>query len=89
MKRKESAVRILAALLGLYAAAGMCASAAALGKTGRQLRELSKSTEELEREIREVRQALQEDKSDEAVRQRAFRSEGMVFPEDIVFFDGG
>lgn len=82
-------VRILTGLLAVYAAAGMCISAAALIKTTRQLRELDQSMQETACEIQEVRYALEADESSESIRQQAFRSLSMVYPEDIVFFDGG
>lgn len=87
--RINPAVRILLGLLAVYAAAGMCISAAALIKTTRQLRELDQSLQETACEIQEVRQALEADESSETVRQQAFRNLSMVFPEDVVFFDGG
>ena len=89
MNRKKTVVRILALLLGLYAAAGMCATAAALKKTAKQLRELNRGAEAIACEIEEVRQALEADVSEQTVRREAFRRFGMVGPEDVVFFDGG
>lgn len=88
-RKKSPAVRILAALLALYAAAGMCASAAALAKTAKQLQTLRQSLLETASEIDAVQRELEARPDAEAVRRQAFRKLSMAGPEDIVFFDGG
>lgn len=88
-RKKSPAVRIVAALLALYAAAGMCASAAALSKAAKQLQTLRQSLLETASEIDAVQRELEAQPDAEAVRRQAFRKLSMAGPEDIVFFDGG
>lgn len=87
--KKRAAVKLLAALLALHTVAGMCAAASALVKTGRQIRELQQSLQQTACETGDLRRALAAHDTTETVRQQAFRQYSMVYPEDVVFFDGG
>lgn len=81
--------RLLAALLAVYAAAGMCRTAAALSAEGRRAAELSQACQDNAGEIAALKRDLDLSDSPEAVRQQAWRQLGMVSPDDVVFFDGG
>lgn len=89
MKPHTKIARLLAALLAVYAAAGMCRMAAALSAEGKRAAELSQVCQDNAGEIAALKQALGRSASPEAVRQQAWRQLGMVSPGDVVFFDGG
>lgn len=89
MKLHINPVRPLAVLLAVYAAAGMCRTAAALSEEKKRAEALSQTCRDTAAEIAALQTALETSASPEAVRQQAWHQLGMVSPDDIVFFDGG
>ena len=87
--KRRAGVKLLAALLALHTVAGMCAAAFDLVKTGRQIKELQQSLQQTACELEDLRRALAAHDTPETVRKQAFRQYSMVYPEDVVFFDGG
>lgn len=85
MKPSIRIYRLLALLLAVYAAAGMCRTGAALAEAGRRSEALALALSETEAEI----QRLQTPMSDEALRRLAWKTWALVSPEDVVFYDGG
>lgn len=85
MKPSIRIYRLLALLLAVYAAAGMCRAAAALAEEDRRAGALAQALSETETEIARLRTPM----SDEALRRFAWKTWGLVSPEDVVFFDGG
>lgn len=85
MKLPIRICRLLALLLAVYAAAGMCRTGAALAEADRHSEALSLALSETEAELRRLRTPM----SDEALRRLAWKRWALVSPEDVVFYDGG
>ena len=85
MKRSVRLFRLFALLLAVYAAAGLCRTAAALAEEDRRGASLGLALSETEAEIAR----LQTPMTQEELRVLAWQSWGWVAPGDVVFFDGG
>ena len=85
MKRPIRIRRLSALLLAVYAAAGLCRTAAALAEENRRGESLGLALSEAEAEIAR----LQTPMTTEELRVLAWRSWGWVAAGDVVFFDGG
>ena len=87
MRKHTRIVGILAALLAVYAAAGMCRTAASISKEGKRAETLTQACQSTADEIAALKREM--DACPETVRRLAWRQLGMVSPGDVVFFDGG
>ena len=85
MKRHTYRNRLLAALLAVYAAVGMCRTATALMEENRRAEVLRRNCQELTAKI----SACKDSAESAPLRVQAWRQFGMVSPEDTVFFDAG
>lgn len=87
MTKHTKIVGVLAAFLAVYAAAGMCRTAASISREGKRAEALRQACQETADEIAALKRELTA--PDETVWELAWRQFGMVLPGDVVFFDGG
>lgn len=84
---KQSFCRILAIAMGLYLAWGMSRTAMDLGQASEEAGRLQEACAQTEAEILSLE--AERTMSEADLHQWAFRQNGMVSREDVVFFDGG